>query len=190
MFCPSCEATFEAAPPTGETRIRVSRNGQSFDAQAVLLNRRIDRLGGAAGHARQPDGRLKARAVVEAQFVSNEDPLRFRDRLLGFIERLDERVPGTLLLDGNEMELIPEPAGSNKAAGQGAHRWTIDEIDSLQTSSSSVQISLGARGVVLFRFPDDSVRRWDDLIRRAIRERWRALGRGDIVEFQPRVRAE
>jgi hypothetical protein len=43
-------------------------------------------------------------------------------------------------------------------------------------------------GLVLFRFVEDSPRRWDELLRHAVARRWEALGRGTIREFQPRIR--
>lgn len=181
VICLACSARFEPAPPTGECRIRVRVSGEVHDVHAGVLTRRIARLGGASSRASGPDGRLHARARVRAQFVSTEEPLRFRDRLLGFVERLAPATAGELVLDGNHMEL---------RSAHDTHRWAIQEIDSLQTTSSAVQISLGRRGVILFRFPEDSVRRWDDLVRSALQLRWDELGRGRIVEFQPRVRGK
>lgn len=179
VVCPGCSAQFEPAPPNGECRIRIRTSGAIHDIQAAVLTRRIDRMGGSSNRAADADGRLQARASVRAQFVSVEVPLRFRERLLGFVERLAPPTAGELVLDGPTMEF--------HTPGD-VHRWAVEDIRSLQTSSSAVQVSLGTRGVILFRFPGDSVRRWDHLVRSALQRRWHQLGRGRIVEFQPRVR--
>lgn len=86
--------------------------------------------------------------------------------------------------------------GSGRDAGGPSHagaegglleEWPLLDIRAVQTSSSSLQISPQGGGVVQFRFQGDSPRRWEDLLRRTLREAYRRAGRGEILEFQPRI---
>jgi 1-acyl-sn-glycerol-3-phosphate acyltransferase len=65
--------------------------------------------------------------------------------------------------------------------------WDLLEIGAIQTSSKSVQIAPKAGGLVDFRFQDDSPKRWDGILQRAVRKAYERAGFGEIVEFQPRI---
>ena len=177
VFCPDCGSSFEAAPPTGETRIRVRHPRGTLDIQAGVLTRRIQRFGGAETRASR-DGILRARARVRLRLITGEAPFRFRDRLMGFIERIGPPMRGELHLDGDILDF----------QGDEARQWHLDDIAALQTTSSSVQLSFVDDSVVIFRLEDESVRRWEDLLRKALSQHWWEQGRGEIREFQPRLR--
>ena len=66
--------------------------------------------------------------------------------------------------------------------------WPLLDIRALQGSSSSLQISPLEGGVVTFRFEEESSRRWEELLKAGLRRMWSEAGRGEIAEFQPRIR--
>jgi hypothetical protein len=113
--------------------------------------------------------------------ASRELPVWYHGSLQGFAEKLNEPVEGTLRLTEEELSL--------SAPGAGMERWPLLTLGAIQTSSSSLQISPKEGGVVQFRFEDDSPKRWEDLLRLAVRRAYRRQGRGEIIEFQPRIRS-
>jgi hypothetical protein len=158
-------------------------DGGTEEIPAGELSRRMEAHGGALTRARGDDGRLRFRSRVRVRFARQEEPVRFRDVLLGFAELFGEGKEGALELDHDRLVLTLDD-------GEGeAMTWPLLDLGALQTSSSSVQISPKGGGVVLFRFPQESTRRWEELLRTAIALAWRAAGRGEVVEFQPRIRA-
>jgi hypothetical protein len=158
-------------------------DGRTDEVTAGELSRRMEAHGGAVTRALGEDGRLHFRSRVRVRFARQEEPVRFRDVLLGFAELFGEREEGSLELDHDRLVLTLDGGEGEPMA------WPLLELGALQTSSSSVQISPKGGGVVLFRFPQESTRRWDELLRTAIGLAWRQAGRGEVIEFQPRIRA-
>jgi len=117
---------------------------------------------------------------------------------------MGEGASGVLTLSEEGLEIAfhygqaPDPAtgegvASMPAGGKGAGEqdsrlsWSLLEIRAVQTSSSSLQFSPRGGGLVELRFPYDSPLRWETLLRGALRRAYRREGRGEIVEFQPRI---
>jgi len=188
VICPSCTLQIDRNA-TGTTCLRLHRPGTEaapIDVPAATLADRIAEHGGALTRATAPDGSLAYEAEVRVQTAGSEMPIRYRRRLLGFAERFGAGTPGILHLSAHALGLrSPSPADASSP-----RRWALEDIRSLQTSSSAVQITTHLDGVVLFRFTEDSPRRWDELLRHAIGDRWKRLGKGTVQEFQPRIRAE
>ena len=61
------------------------------------------------------------------------------------------------------------------------------DLRAVQASSSSLQVYTLAQELVHFRFLEDSAFRWDCLLQETLRAAYRAAGKGEIVEFQPRI---
>lgn len=155
------------------------------EVPAATLADRIVSHGGALTRATAPDGNMAYEAEVRVRAAGTEMPIRYRRRLLGFAERFGAGSPGILHLSRDALglrSLLPSDTVPPR-------RWALEDIRSLQTSSSAVQITTRGDGVVLFLFTSDSPRRWDELLRHAIGERWKRLGKGTVHEFQPRIRA-
>lgn len=184
VVCPGCGRSFAQV---GEgLRIRVRTGGGSAEEADFLapeLTRRLEALGGAVATATGPDGRFYAEADVRVERAHAEEEVRHRGRLLGFVERFGPPAEGRLVLTATDLRL------RNTAAQGGADAtWPLEGLRALQASSRSVQVSPPEGGVVLFRFPNDSSRRWEELLRHALAARFHALGLGEIVEYQPRIR--
>ena len=125
------------------------------------------------------DEREYRRSTAMARFVVGFDPIRAGGRYLGRAERFGPPVQGTLVLTGRALTFAP--------AEVQPHQWPLDTVAAVQPSSSALQIRMRGGPVVLFRFPEASVRLWDETIQAALRRLYRSTGRGEILEFQPRI---
>lgn len=125
--------------------------------------------------------RRRARVTVR-RGSGKEGPVRHSGEVVGFAEELGDPREGVLELTSRALNLWGEAEGVSPV-----DQWALADIRAVQTTSSALQISPITGGVILFRFQDDSPRRWEDLLHRRLRERFRADGRGEILEFQPRI---
>lgn len=179
--CPECGASYRrgrsdpgrilVTPPDGSPGREV-RAGRLVDA--------IEELGGPRTAARAADGTVRYEANVEARRSEGDDlPLRYRGEVLGFVERLGEGQDARLVATGEALSLLRN--------GDPVNHWNLLDIAAIQASSSALQISTREARVVQFRFRDDSPKRWEDLLRWLVAEAYRREGRGEVVEFQPRI---
>lgn len=140
----------------------------------------IEAHGGPRTAARAPDGSIRYEADVEASRSEEaERPLRHRGQLLGFVERLGDGWKGRLVATGDALSLLRD--------GEPVNHWNLLDLGAIQASSSALQISTRENRVFQFRFAGDSPRRWEDLLRWLVAEAYRREGRGEVVEFQPRI---
>lgn len=116
---------------------------------------------------------------VEARFAEGEDTVRWHGKFLGRIERLGPGRPGMLTLE-HERLVFADDEGSDRV-------WPLASLTAVQASSSTLQIKARGEPVVSLRFAEASIRLWELLLHGALRRLYRATGRGDIVEFQPRI---
>jgi hypothetical protein len=195
VACPACGLRVDREGGR-DTRLRVTLPGRApVHLLAATLADRIEALGGPLSRARQADGALAYGAAVRVRMAGSEAPVRYGGRLLGFVERFGAGTPAHLHLGDDALTLLPLGAPPGR---EPLRCWPLESLRALQTSSSAVQITTGhadgtggpATGLVLFRFVEDSPRRWDELLRHAVAQRWEVLGRGPIREFQPRIRGQ
>ncbi len=128
-----------------------------------------------AGHG----GALWRETRVVTRFALGDEAIRRGGAFLGLMERLGPERPGTLALTDTALELRLDDGETR--------RWVLDELSALQASSTSVQLRPRGQPIVTFKFPESSARLWEESIAAALRARWHALGRGEIIEFQPRI---
>lgn len=127
------------------------------------------------------DGQREVSARVVLRDVARSWPLREGGELLGFVERFGPDMTGTLVMSTDAIRFQPD-AGPLRV-------WRILDVTAVQPASSKLQLKVKGHDVVTLRFIDSSVRLWEARIQRRLREAWQAAGRGEIVEFQPRVSA-
>ncbi len=128
---------------------------------------------------------------VEVRQAGREAPVRLGGELLGFAEAMGEPTLGTIQLTAEALILIPGAGGADDSEnGNPPEVWPLLEIRSVQTSSSSLQLSPPRGGLVQLRFASDSPFRWETILRQALRGAYRTAGLGEIVEFQPRIVVE
>ncbi|HEX9107947.1 MAG TPA: hypothetical protein VF832_11980 [Longimicrobiales bacterium] len=116
---------------------------------------------------------------VFARFAVGEEAIRHHSVYLGMMERLAKPKEGTLTLTSDALRL--------KLDNGEVRVWPLEDVAALQASGRTVQVRPRRQPIVSFSFPDTSARLWDESIAAALKQCWRRLGRGEIIEFQPRI---
>lgn len=176
--CRGCGATFRrgrgaSIVAEGSDGTRHVRSGAEWADRLPRIEEYVERL-----EPQGPDGAL-LRSRARARTATGESVIRFGSIYMNRIERFGPPKEGVLELHGDRVRFTPD-------AGE-AEEWTFDEITAVQPSSSTLQIKARRRPVVSFRFPEDSARFWEEVLCTALRRHYRAAGRGEIIEFQPRI---
>lgn len=174
--CRKCGTRFRRAEGAS---IRADRP----DGSTVVKRPRewVDRLPDPADMIQQgSDDRPLRTARVTARRVTGTETVYGRDGYLNRIELWGDEEPGTL-------ELWPEGLVYTAEEEGGPARWPLNAIVAVQASSNSLQINRRDEPLVAFRFTDDSIMLWEDLLRAALRDFYGRTGRGEILEFQPRI---
>ncbi len=190
--CPACGTRFARGGKGGRLRVR-EKEGSGWEVPSHRLSAAVDAwnegaVGEEDGGVGAGSGRITRRARVEVQQAARRGPCCFGGELLGFVESLGAPREGVLAISSRGAQpLARREQGDSVMPRTVPGRWALLDIRAVQTSSSSLQISPKGGGVVQFRFQGDSPRRWEDLLRRALREAYRKAGRGEILEFQPRI---
>jgi len=185
VSCAQCETEVRRdAAGRGLLRLVKERPHVAKWVSAATLVDEIERLGGPSRVDLSAKGIEEAR--VRLSFASGQGtPLRFKGDLLGFIERFRPTQEGVLRLDRDSIWFEPDPEKSSRSE---VLQTPLLEMKALQTSSKALQwVGQGDR-VFLVRFIEDSPRRWDDCLKHAVRSAWARAERGEILEFQPRIR--
>ncbi len=133
----------------------------------------LEALRGAA-----PAGML-LRDAASLRHATGRSEVRRRGVYLGRIERFGEPSDGFLSLTSEEVRF--EPTRGTPSA------WPLPSIGAVVASSSSLQIRFEAGRLVSIRLVDASLRLWDETLHLLLQERWSREGKGEIVEFQPRL---
>ncbi len=175
--CPACRRSFQRGQ-NGLEILESEVGGTPVSVPAWSLTDAIRRLGGPLTRATTPDGSVRDSAQVRFRRSLTEEPVYFHGRLLGFSETRSDEEEGELEVTDGRVSLVSQ---------SGREVWPLLDLLALQTSSSSVQISTRDGGVVQFKFLSDSSRRWEDLLKVLVARAWREAGRGEILEFQPRI---
>lgn len=124
-------------------------------------------------------GRPLHRERVYARVAERSSVVRRGRAYMNRVERFGPPREGELLLEHDRLRFLGD--------GGTVEEWPFDSITAVQPSSSTLQVKARARPVVSFRFPDGSARFWEELLETALRRHYLAAGRGEIVEFQPRI---
>ncbi len=130
-------------------------------------------------HAQAPADRPLHRERARARFAAGEAVVRLRRVFMNRIERFGPPRDGELVLRHDRLDFLPDD-GALEA-------WPFDTVTAVQPSSSTLQVKARGRPVVSFRFPHGSARFWEELLAAALRRHYHTTGRGEIVEFQPRI---
>lgn len=170
-LCAACERSYVMGGGGGNVLV----SGTGSGGAELGLGALIDRMEGWGdeGHA------LESSAV--ARFALKEWPVRYQNAIVGFFEERGSKIAGTLRLGQREIRFAEEAGPS--------HEWLLLDLRAVQTASAAIQISPPEGGLVSFRLIGDSPRRWEDSLKQRIRRLWHSAGRGEIREFQPRIRA-
>ena len=196
-----------ACPECGEDRGLVA-DGSRFRCRAC--DTVYDRGKGAAITARRPDGTRIVRSPaewvdalpdpetivrqrveagktirasrVEIQRVTGSETVHDEAGYLNRIEIWGEESPGTLVVGPDVLVFTPEEGNPES--------WPLETLTAVQASSHSLQINRRGAPLVSFRFLDDSIFLWEELLHAVLQAHYDRTGRGRIVEFQPRIVTE
>ena len=193
VVCRGCGAGFDRVDGA---MIRAAPAGHALDGPPVRSPAAwVAALPAPASYLEgRQDGEVVREASVEASRVVAEKVIRGaapgRGDYLNRIETYGDPEPGRLELTPTALTWSPETAP--QAAGEGPQRegpvrWSLDDLRAVQASSRSLQVAAAGHPLTSFRFFDDAVFFWELLIQEALRARYRAAGRGEITEFQPRI---
>jgi hypothetical protein len=125
-----------------------------------------------------PNGRLgPVPAIVRVARAAV--PVRDGPDFLGRVEVFGPAVSATITLDDHTLAAgIPERPLV----------WPLETITAVQPSSSTLQINSRAHPLASFRFRDQSVRLWEEMLQDRLRRVHSAAGNRRIVQFHPRIR--
>lgn len=174
--CRACGARFERAH--GSTIRRTGRDGSEVlrtPAEWVDLLPDLD-----SALRPDPDGMVRL-ARVTHRAVAGEEVIRDKGAYLNRVERFGPETEGELELREDRLVFRtrdPDPAEI---------RWSLERLTAVQASSKSLQIKERNRPLASFRFVDDSIFLWEQLLNEALRRLYRRSGKGEIMEFQPRI---
>ncbi len=179
--CPACGASYRRGRADPARILVVPGDGaEGREVPPGELVDAMEELGGPRTAARAPDGSLRYEAEVETRRSEEvEIPLHHRGEVLGFVERLGDAEEGRLVATADSLSLLRN--------GDPVSHWNHLDIGAIQASSSALQVSTRENRVFHFRFVEDSPKRWEDLLRWLVAEAYRREGRGEVVEFQPRI---
>jgi hypothetical protein len=195
--CPECGET-GGIDPEGECRCGVvfrRVEGASIEARLPDGGRVtrspaewVDRLpdpaalverGGGEGAGQAPGTAIQS-ARVTAREATRSAVVRRWGRYLNRIEAYGPEMEGTLELHTDRLAYRPH--------GADGREWPLDTLTAVQTSSRTLQVKVRGQPLVSFRFTNSSVFFWEALLHAALRAFYRQSGRGEIAEFQPRIR--
>lgn len=170
--CEGCGTRYRRA--SGSSIVAMPREGSALVRSVAEWLELLDgRTGGRAdGQSAVFEGR------VQVRFAAGERAIRSGGRLLNYIEQFGDPVDGELLLEADRIVLT---------TGSGREEWLLDEITAVQPASSTIQLKLRGRPVLSLSFPGGSPRVWEERITGALRRHYRQAGRGEILEFMPRI---
>jgi len=171
-LCDSCGVRFERGK-----RGQIRAGGSIRPARDLALA--IEEFGGPLTAATLPDGSISYATRVAATRCVGMDPIQGLDEFMGFAERWDQPTLGTLEVTDAAVSFSPDGEGEGGDV-------SLLGLHAIQTASSALQL-VTASGLTQYRFLDDSVMRWESLLRMLVRQSWADAGRGRVVEYQPRI---
>lgn len=107
--------------------------------------------------------------------------VRYDGELIGWVEQFGTRRKGRLILTQLDLAFVGEDGGTR--------RIQVDDLTSIQPSSSSLQLRTRAGDILSLRFEESSVLHWERALQTAVKRRWSATGRGEVYDYQPRILA-
>ena len=65
--------------------------------------------------------------------------------------------------------------------------WPLTDLTAVQPSSTALQVKLRNGPIISMKFPTGSALLWEGRLCAGLQRCYDALGRGTIIEFQPRI---
>lgn len=173
--CSGCGTRFEAG--RGGVIVADGPGGREAASAAEWDARLPDVVAPDSDDAAAPGA---ARARVELRRAERLETVRYAGAYVGRFERFGKPIGGELVLTRDRLLFeADEPANSRE--------WGLGDLHAVQGSSGTLQLRAAREPVLSFRFADDSCRFWEALVSEALQRLYEREGRGEIVEFQPRI---
>lgn len=197
--CPACGTDRGISPDDGVCRECGTRfeRGRAASIRATGIDGTWE-VGSAADWLRRlpdPASLLEDHPIRTAHVlirpVTGETQVFGESGFLNRVEVFGQDVPGRLRLEADRLVVTAErddTAGGPEEHQEGGEEvWPLKNLTAVQGSSSSLQLKRRGHPLVAFRFLDDAVFLWEQLLRAALRDFYGRTGRGAILEFQPRI---
>ena len=182
--CSSCGTQFEQG--RGAAIIVRPPDGPPEESTASDLLVDVERWGGPGTGTQLGEKSLFREARIVFGTAEGHDVIQWRGEVLGFSERVSRRGRGIIKLESETLTFTPDQSpGGGQSPVQG-FSWLLGDIRGVQISSGALQVTLNGGGMCHFEFTDDSPKRWEDLLRLALRRLY-ARGGQCITEFKPRI---
>ena len=130
-----------------------------------------------AAHPPVPSPGRQERVIV--RLADTQEPYRHSGQYLGHVEQFGLPLTGSLRL--------AEDALIFARYGGGQEVWPLDHLTAVQPSSTTLQLKIRHGPIISVRFVDASPLLWEARLREAVQARFTASGKGDILEYQPRI---
>ena len=149
--CPECHRQFSRIKRGGV--IRVEGAGPKADLDISELSKRIAELGGPLTAAEDAEGHLDYSSEVTLREAAEEEPVRFRGQVLGFVEQLSEGVPGVLRLRDDSIAFEPKAGGQTRVwrpfrRASGTIRVLFGADFAGGRGSGTIQVCIGLPGTM------------------------------------------
>ena len=162
-------ADIEARRKDGSTEVRTAADWlERLPSPGAILGQ-----GGGDGPVRTAEARIAE--------VVGEEVVRVGGDYLNRVEVWGEESPGTV-------ELWPDRLVIGRQ-DEDPVVWPLETLTAVQTSSKTLQLKARSAPLTSFRFVHDASLLWERLLHAALRDFYGRTGRGEIVEFQPRITA-
>ncbi len=175
VTCSRCKAVFRRGAGAA---LEVHLPGQPAELRGVMDV--VDTIG--EWDEREPterkDGRLDYAADVAFRRSTGQGIIRQKGGVFGFYEELEPEADGRLSIHEDGLTLF--------VGTEAAFEWPWERLTAVQTSSKTLQINTSGDRLFSFRFLNDSPRRWELMLHKALHTHYAALGL-EIREFQPRI---
>lgn len=126
-----------------------------------------------------PDAGPEPARLAEA--LPEDRPVHYDGELIGWVERFGRARRGVVRLTGTQLRFDADD-GSRTIV-------EIDDLTSIQPSSRKLLLGRRNGPVLALQFPKSNVSLWESRLQAAVNRRWAASGRGEVCEYQPRIRA-
>lgn len=110
---------------------------------------------------------------------AGDRPVYALGKYLGRIEQLGEARPGRLTLTNAALRFDAETGES--------FELPVLDITAIQPSSHALQLKTRHKPVFSIKFTDSSPKLWEERLQGAINSAYLQSGRGEVVEYQPRI---
>ncbi len=191
--CSSCGTTFEQGG--GSVIVVRPPDGLPEPTAASTLIADLEKVGGPGIGDDLDEEILFREARITLGRAEGHDVIRWRGEVLGFSERISWKGEWLVRLEGEALAFRPNqgtapsarrPVRTGPTAAAEGFACLLGDIRGVQISAKALQVTVEGSRLYQLKFIDDSPKRWEDLLRLALRRLYARSG-SCITEFKPRI---